>query len=127
MTSLERKLIGKIPNWGEVKAKYGLHKKASLTDVPAAVLARYLSADDLAALVMTKYFGNHYEALKRTDPNLFNLVNHYQWDITLSSMAGTRVCGKSHEGRCPFPFEARLEFVKETRPDLQWVEDTSTH
>ena len=107
----------------ELAKRYGLHRKAKVTDLPAEVLAAELTADELAVWCACCFFGNHFDALQKVDKERFKAVNHGQWDLTLSAMAGIRVCGlQTDKGECPYPFENDLEWWLSVRTDLKLKE-----
>lgn len=89
----------------ELKKKYGLHKKANITDLPAVVLAEKLSADILAKLMGCRFFGNHFDALRWKDKEIYLSINHQQWDITLSCLTGkwSRDIGYGVPAQCDLP------------------------
>lgn len=100
----------------ELFKKYGLHRKASIVDLPATVLLEHFTVLELEIMVAQKFFGNHFEALKLKDIKAFRKIDHEQWDMTLSHLAGQRVCGKvNNNGECPFPLESNLDFWKRHR------------
>ncbi len=70
-----------------------------------------LSEESLKLLCAKYYFGDWWNAYKAKFKEGFARFNHESWDINLSFLGGTRLCGtKTKEGGCPMSFEHNLDF-----------------
>jgi hypothetical protein len=75
-----------------------------------------LSEDSLKLLCAKYFFGDWWHAYKTKFKEGFHSFNHEQWDITLTFLGGTRLCGKQIDsGECPYPFERNLVFWRQQR------------
>lgn len=107
-----------IQEFENYKKQFGLHKKAKVTDLPVKILVENFSEKELISMILLNFTGNHFDALKNKNKDLYNKWNHIQWDLTLSYLSGTRCCGISNT-KCPFPLEEEINFISSIRKDIK--------
>lgn len=97
------------------RKEHGLHHKADITSLPAKVLMSKFTIAELKELCAKRYFGNQWDALKMLDKETYQRISHQNWDLNLSFIGGTRLCGLNIDGKCPHSFEDDIDFWVKAR------------